>query len=64
VNESDPRYEYCVLEDYIKAGKENNCHEFMAYVWIKALEDLTNRLGLDLVSVFNIMISFKDDLEA
>lgn len=49
--EQDPREEYCLLDDYVNAGIENNCHEFMAYVYIKALEDLNNRLGPDIVSL-------------
>jgi acyl-homoserine lactone acylase PvdQ len=33
--------DYCVLTEYVeKAGRENTCQEFMAYVYIKALEDL------------------------
>lgn len=46
---ADPREEYCALEDYVKAGIENNCHEFMAYCMIKAMEDLKYRLGSNMV---------------
>lgn len=48
--EKDPRYDYCLLNDYLEAGKENNCHEFMAYVFLKSLEDLETRLGPVMVS--------------
>jgi hypothetical protein len=41
--------DYCYLEEYVKAGLENNCHEFMGYVMIKALEDLIDRLGSNMV---------------
>jgi hypothetical protein len=32
-----PFSDYCYLNDYVKAGKENNCHEFMGYIFIKAM---------------------------
>jgi len=47
-SEKDPKYEYCALSDYEAAGKENNCHEFMAYAMIKAIEDLEARIGTDI----------------
>jgi len=34
----------------VKVGKENNCHEFMGYIFIKAIEDLNDRLGPDMVN--------------
>lgn len=33
----------------MKAGVENNCHELMGYIMIKAIEDLNERLGSDMV---------------
>ena len=35
----------------MSAGKENNCHEFMGYIFIKAIQDLTERLGSDMVKI-------------
>ena len=35
----------------MSAGKENNCHEFMGYIFIKAIQDLTERLGSDMVNI-------------
>ena len=43
--------DYCYLTDYVKAGKENNCHEFMAFVMLKAIEDLEDRLGPIMVCI-------------
>ena len=45
--------DYCYLNDYVNAGKENNCHEFMGYIFIKAIQDLNERLGPDMVNKYN-----------
>jgi hypothetical protein len=48
-SEKDPRYDYCFLEIYKKLGRENNCHEFMGFSMIKAIQDLRERLGDNMV---------------
>jgi hypothetical protein len=47
--ENDPRHDYCFLEIYVKEGKQNNCHELMGFSMIKAIEDLRERLGDNMV---------------
>jgi hypothetical protein len=49
----DPRHDYCLLEVYVQKGKENNCHELMGFSMIKAIEDLRERLGDNMVSPYN-----------
>lgn len=44
--------DYCLLIDYEAQGLENNCHELVAYVFLKALEDLQTRFGANVVNKF------------
>lgn len=40
--EDNPRREQCKVNE---TDWSDNCHEFMAYVFIKAIEDIQSRLG-------------------
>ena len=51
--EQDPRYDYCLLEVYVSKSIENNCHELMGFSMIKAIEDLRERLGDNMVLLNN-----------
>jgi hypothetical protein len=37
----------------VSKGIENNCHELMGFSMIKAIEDLRERLGDNMVSINN-----------
>ena len=48
--------DYCLLVDYESKGLENNCHELVAYVFLKALEDLQTRFGANVVSLLILLV--------
>lgn len=40
--EDNPKREWCRIEEL---GNDNNCHEFLAFVFIRAIDDVIKRIG-------------------
>ncbi len=55
--------DYCYLLEFEARGLENNCHDLVAYSFLKGLEDLQARFGYDVVRTIHISILEKMDTE-